>query len=170
MRFDLYTSEDRASEAMYYYRQEQMGRYMLWCIIGALVTAITVTVILSWLLPSQMNVLEIKEKLRYADTSEAIFLFVTCCVLTGRPLAIILVLTGVLFIAGIISAKPIALYQGVIFGILAGAIVFAVIWILLSLFGVSPGIKTWVPRISGMLSALIFFAMGLLGGFLPDVE
>lgn len=40
MRFDLYTSEDRAREALVVYRTQQRTKYMSWVTAGALIIAV----------------------------------------------------------------------------------------------------------------------------------
>ena len=65
-----------------------------------------------------------------------------------------------------VSTKLIALYQGVVFGLLAGGIVLLAFWGALAALGVTKAIT--IPAIIGSVVGLLTFISGVMGGFLPD--
>ena len=147
-RFDLYTANDRASEARAAYREDQQYKFALWVILGGLSTGLFVSIAIYHLL----NYLK-------GDSYYT----------TGPFIGVWVVATILLIILGASIIQIVAFYQGIVIGAISGAIAFGVIWILLQLFGVPDGAQTWVPRIISVVVAVPTLIAGILGSFLPDV-
>jgi len=168
MRLDLYTSEDRAHEALAYYRAERRDQYMAWCIIGALITAVGITLTFSCLFPNFMIGEDAIHTVGKTFNSYDVYEKCLLATLSGRVWATMLVLSGMLWIFGRVSARIIAFYQAIFFSALVGLVIFGIIYLLLGMFGVPTLVEIWGPRVLGGIAGLFTFILGINGAFLPD--
>lgn len=184
MRFDLYTREDRAREALAYYRDEQRSIYMLWCIGGALIVAYAIVVAAAWFFPdyiyppssvvqqTRLNPEDYngyrREYLERQQRNQIWFDRFFTFFFTLRGWVIGAIVFAIFVAIGLASAKLIAFYQGILLGLLAGGIVFLLAWGALAVLSVTKGII--IPAILGSIVGVITFASGVLGGYLPDTS
>lgn len=145
MRYDLYTSEDRAREARAYYRQNQRAMFAMWNWLGAVALSMGVYGVCNWYNPIKSD--------------EWFYVTVVCLIL--------------FVIIGRFSIRLIAVYQGVVIGTIAGfAITFlsALLFVKERVFDFDRSAGNSIALGIGLIVGVILFVMGVLGAFLPDIK
>jgi hypothetical protein len=176
MRIDLYSSRDRAAEAMAMYRDREQSKYMGWCSAGAAFTAYFFVGLLGFVSPRLLDVFPSWES-RYWLTGLVLQpsgYYGGSLGLNGRVIVFWLIAAAMLFVAGLVSAKVIAFYQALV----AAAMTFGLAYVVVAIAGQQffAGsvarddlwiVQRTISAIAGVPTFLVF-AYGLLGGFLPD--
>ncbi|MCF8026288.1 MAG: hypothetical protein K9K82_12475 [Desulfobacteraceae bacterium] len=188
MQLDLYTSEDRAMQAIGQFMAEQKKMYWTWVFIGSYiaVNAILIVVLLfisnenSEILNSNTiyageeivkNFFEAKNESIFKGMLNGLaFMYPIVGQLALLAVSTKLLTIGALLYAGIVIAarffvQIVAFYQGIIFGLLSGAI-FGGIGALIGL-GLQLSSVALLATIFGVIGGLIVLVMGTLGAFLP---
>ena len=164
MRFDLYTSEDRAREAMAYYRSQQQKAYMSWCSGGALVASYIVVVMIGYFAPDYL--FPPGSAVGDSTRGSGWWGILWDPLWSARSWVIGGIVFSVAWVLGAASAKIIAFYQGVFLGLLFGGLAALVSWGALSVLGITSNLI--VPICIGSLVGLVYFLAGALGSFLPS--
>lgn len=170
MRFDLYTSEDRANEARAYYRQHEAGRYQFWVVMGSYCTTILFAFIPIYLFPDFV----FAKKLPVQD-----ILFISVLwplgvggddgiIQPGRLYAILGLTFIGMYIWAYVSAKVVAFFQGLLIGILIGTLAWFATWVILWMLVVPQGVQNILPWFISITFGLFVLALGFAGAFLPS--
>lgn len=166
MRLDLYTAEDRAAEALAYYRHEQQAKYMLWCCWGGAAVGFFAVYLIGLALPS---FLEMSRGAYDPDTN--FWIEHAAQVITSMRAWIIGAIVGLGFIVwGTVSAQLIAIYQALLIGPLIGLIFGLIVWGVLAVFDAPSWASGWVPVILGGLMTIWLGAGIAMGALLPDTS
>lgn len=170
MRFDLYTSEDRAREARARYLNEEREIYYSYASTAATILAIVALNLATVFSPDWID---LSRSLFYGVTSDwkpltIIINYVLVPLITLRGFILFFISWTIFFAIQVYSIKFFAFSQGIMLGLLYGIAgrVLAYFGMLL-LFDMSKDSLVLTSQIIGGITGIIVFIMAVFGAFLP---